>query len=106
MTKTTTDVTAAPAAQLPSQHVDHSAAFANELDARLFGFQSALAAVEADMDGMQTKYEKDATEASQKHATEMASRERLQRDIKRSQAMAEAARAVYVQDMPVVEGGE
>jgi len=104
MTKTTqTEIEPTATPSLPSQHVDHSAAFANELDARLFGFQSALAAVEADMDGMQAKYEKDAAEASQKHATEMASRERLKRDIKRSQAMAEAARAVYAQDMPVAE---
>lgn len=88
---------------LPSPHVDHSANFANELDARLFGFQSALMAVEADIAGMQTKYEKDAAEASQKHATEMTSRERLRRDIKRSHAMAEAARAVYAEDMPVAE---
>lgn len=90
-------------ASLPSQHIDHSANFANELDARLLGFQSALMAVEADMEGMQAKYEKDAAEAAQKHSTEMASRERLKRDINRSKAMAEAARAVYAQDIPVTE---
>lgn len=88
---------------LPSPHIDHSANFANELDSKLMGFTSALMAVDADIEGMQAAYEKSQSEASAKHSEAMASRERLKRDIARSHKMAQAARDVYMQDIPVKE---
>lgn len=105
MTKPATTIEHADT-ELPSTHINHSAVFANELDAKIMNYANALMAVDADIEGMQQAYDKAQSEAATKHAEAMESRDRLKRDITRSKKMAEAARSVYADDIPVTEGDE
>lgn len=87
-------------ASLPSMHINHAAVFLNELDTRIMGFDSGIAAVVADMEGMQKAYEREQAELATKHAEEIERRHILKRDLERGRAMALAAREVYSADIP------
>lgn len=96
MTKPTTDITAAPATpNLPSQHVDHAATFMNELEGRLFGFDSALATLAAEMSGMRIAHDQDIAERKQKFSDAMNEKSRLVRDMERGRKMALAGQQAY-----------
>lgn len=85
---------------LPSAHIDHSAVFCNEISARIAGFDNGIAALVADMDGMQAVYEKDCAERAAAHALAIETRHRLKRDLERGRRMALAAQAAYSDDIP------
>lgn len=85
---------------LPSMNVDHSSVFVNELAARLMGFDSGIAAVVADMDGMAAKFEREQSEARIRHEADMEDRRRLKRDLERARRMSLAAQAAYEEPIP------
>lgn len=85
---------------LPSMNVDHASVFVNELATRLMGFDSGIAAVVADMDGMQKAFEEEQAKRAKDHASAIEKRHRLKRDLERGRRMAMAAQAAYEEDIP------
>lgn len=90
---------------LPSMHIDHAAVFVNEMSTRLAGFDSGIAAVVADMDGMQAQFEREQADRAKEHAAAMEKRHALKRDLERGRRMAMAAQAAYGEEIPAdIEG--
>jgi len=85
---------------LPSMHIDHSAVFVNEITVRIGGFDTGIAAVVADMEGLQKQFETEQAERASAHAKKIEERHRLKRDLERGRRMAMAAQAAYGEDMP------
>lgn len=103
MTKTTEPKTIEhvdPAQSLPSMHIDHSNVFANEIAVRIGGFDAGLAAIIADMDGMQAAYDAECAKRADEHAAAIEARHRLKRDLDRGRRMALAAQAAYSDPIP------
>jgi hypothetical protein len=89
-----------PATSLPSPHIDHSRAFADELDSRLIGFDGAIAALADDIDGSTKAHEADMAERQKKHLMAIGEKERIKRDIERARRMALRAVEVYAEPIP------
>lgn len=85
---------------LPSMNVDHASVFCNELALRLGGFDTGIAAVVADMDGIQREFEEDQARRAKDHAAAIEKRHRLKRDLERGRRMALAAQEAYEADVP------
>ncbi len=85
---------------LPSPHIDHSRAFADELDSRLIGFDGAIAALADDIAGSTKAHEADMAERQKKHTAAIGEKEWIKRDIERARRMALRAVEVYAEPIP------
>lgn len=78
---------------LPSEHINHTALFENELNNRAHGFESARDALEAELHGKQQKHAAEIAEKTARHEVECADLLRRIDDIKTAIRMAEAGLA-------------
>lgn len=96
---------------LPSPHIDHASVFVNELDARLFVFDSGIMALETELSGMEIVFDQENTERDKKHADATAesakkyddavgARKRQLVDMNRGRRMAMAGKEAYAAEIP------
>lgn len=94
-------------ASMPSMHVDHATVFANEIAVRIGGFDTGIATITAEMEGLQKAYDAEAAKMAEEHAKAIEQRHRLKRDLERGRRMAMAAHAAYSDPIPAdIEGQE
>lgn len=77
----------APVAGLPSAHIVHSDVLVNELNNRMHQFESGLAALQGELEGIEAVYQKDAEERRVKHEQEKADLMRRIQDFQRGIAI-------------------
>lgn len=94
------------APSLPDLHLNHTAAFVNEIENRLHAFGSAIAALKQAKEGAEIEHNTMVAELNGKHLQHIQKLDRKIADMERSQKMAQAAfdsRPADIRPAPAVE---
>ena len=76
---------------LPSEHISHAVVFENELQNRLHAFESAISALEGELDGLDAKYREEVADLTQRRDKASIDLMRRIEDIRTGKRMALAA---------------